>query len=303
MQRFTCLVAVAVLLGMGSAARATQAVKIDVPRQGGAYTVDVHPDVLTVMFFQSDIVIAYSVQDPPDVVVKQHGQSLTVQPKPGVKHGSINIKTKAFTVGVLLRVVERAESAAIQVEFRDRDLERDIVARVDLEVEKRMLALQGELERDREALERDREALQALVREKAAHRIADGLRQRHHVQQVERGARNEHAILRVHRVVWIGPDAHVVFSVENRRPGFYKLAWVQLQVDGENVAEAISFPESKAAAQQELFGLVAPRTRSQGVALLPNAHLWKGKTVTLTALTALDGQTRQQPLTVTVSLP
>jgi hypothetical protein len=300
MQRFTCLAAMALLLGMASTARAAQAVKIDVPRQGGAYTVDVHPDVLTVMFFQSDIVIAYSVQDPPDVVVKQHGQSLTVQPKPGVKHGSINIKTKAFTVGVLLRVVERAENAAIQVEFRDRDLERDIAARVDLEVQKRMLALQGELDRGREALERDREALQALVREKAAHRIADGLRQRHRVLKIERGARNEHAILRVDRVVWVGPDAYFLFSIENRRAHFYKLALVQLQVEGESVAEAISFPESKAAAQQGLFGFVAPRTRSQGVALLPDAHLWKGKTV---ALTALDGQTRQQPLTVTVSLP
>jgi hypothetical protein len=296
MQRFTCLAALAVLLTMSSTARAAQAVKIDVPRQGGAYTVDVHPDVLTVMFFQSDIVIAYSVQDPPDVVVKQHGQSLTVQPKPGVKHGSINIKTKAFTVGVLLRVVEHAESAAVQVEFRDRDLERDIAARVDLEVEKRMLALQGELERGREALDRDRAALQDLVREKAAHRIADGLRQQHRVLKVERGARNEHAILRVDRVVWIGPDAYFLFSIENRRARFYKLAWIQLQAEGESVAEAISFPESK----QGLFGLVAPRRRSQGVALLPDAHLWKGKTV---ALTALDGQTRQQPLTVMVSLP
>jgi hypothetical protein len=163
-----------------------------------------------------------------------------------------------------------------------------------------MMALERELERKEDRLQRDHKRLQALVRAQAAHRIADGLRQRHRVLHVERGARNEHAILRMHRIVWIGPDAYFVFSVTNDRKSFYRVAGAQLQVDGESVAEAISLPGSRAAERQELLGLVAPGARAQGVALLPRADMWKGKNV---ALTVQEGQTRRQSLTVTVSMP
>jgi hypothetical protein len=105
---------------------------IDVPAHGGAYMIDVNPDVLTVLHFPAEIQSAYSVQQPPTMVMEKHARSVTVQPLPGAKYASVNVQTAAFPVGLLLRVVARPADAAVQVDFRPLDFEREIERRTEL---------------------------------------------------------------------------------------------------------------------------------------------------------------------------
>lgn len=264
---------------------------IDVPPHGGAYTIDVHPDVLTVLDFPARIERAYSMQQPPAMVMDKHDRAVTVMPLPNVDYANVVIETGAFPVSVLLRVVARPEDATAQVHFRPLQLEQEIDRRAEIEVQRRWADARAELERERAEIARGKAELAAkearrlaLVREAALQTVADGLRARHRMVPVSSGARHEHVALRVHRVDWIGDDAFVVFTVENRGRGSCLLDDVRLRVTGLERPTTVSFPAPavpEATEERGVLGVVLPGERERGVAVLRNAALWVGETVTL----------------------
>jgi hypothetical protein len=263
------------------AAWAGQIVHFDVPRQGGAYVVKGHPDVLTVFHFPGEVLVAYSVQQPATMVVKQHAQTVTVQPLPGVQHASINISSKPFRVSILIEVVDRPEDATLQVELHDLDLAREFESRVQLETERRMLGRERALEKREAAIEADQGRLQQLVEETAIQRVADGIRTHHGVVTLDEGARKELVVLRVERVVWLGADAYVLFSLQNRRPTAYRLGAVALRVGALERTGAVSFPDAENAAQRGIIGIVPAHGTQTGVVVLRDAAGWLGETVSV----------------------
>ncbi|HWN67614.1 MAG TPA: hypothetical protein VNM90_08235, partial [Haliangium sp.] len=140
-------------------AHAAGFVQFDVPRQGGAYTVDVLPGAVTLLRFPHEVVIAYTAQRreaPFDV--EQHQQEVVVMPKAGARQGSVIVATRRFRVAVHLRVTDDAERAAKLVEFRDRELEETFEARVaeaaQRELDRRWSEARAEMQRDLAAIER-----------------------------------------------------------------------------------------------------------------------------------------------------
>jgi hypothetical protein len=269
-------------------ARPTAMRIIDVPPHGGAYTVDVHPDVLTVLDFPARIERAYSMQQPPAMVMEKHERAVTVMPLPHVQYANVVIETGAFPVSILLRVVARPEDATAQVHFRPLQFEQEIDRRAAIEIERRWADARAELERERADIARGKAELAAkearrlaLVRETALQTVADGLRARHRMVPVSSGARHEHVALRVHRVDWIGDDAFVVFTVENRRRGSFLLDDVRLRVSGLERPTVVSFPAPEVTEERGAIGIVLPGDRERGVAVLSNAALWVGEPVTL----------------------
>lgn len=261
---------------------------IDVPPHGGAYTVDVHPDVLTVLDFPARIERAYSMQQPPAMVMEKHERAVTVMPLPHVQYANVVIETGAFPVSILLRVVARPEDATAQVQFRPLQFEREIERRAAIEIEQRWAGARAELERERAEIARGKAELAAkearrlaLVREAALQTVADGLRARHRMVPVSSGARHEHVSLRVHRVDWIGDDAFVVFTVENRRRGSCLLDDVRLRVSGMERPTAVSFPAPEATEERGAIGVVLSGDRERGVAVLRDAARWVGESVAL----------------------
>jgi hypothetical protein len=261
---------------------------IDVPPHGGAYTVDVHPDVLTVLDFPARIERAYSMQQPPAMVMEKHERAVTIMPLPHVQHANVVIETGAFPVSILLRVVARPEDATAQVHFRPLQFEQEIDRRAAIEIERRWADARAELERERADIARGKSELAAkearrlaLVRETALQTVADGLRARRRTVPVSSGARHEHVALRVHRVDWIGDDAFVVFTVENRRRGSFLLDDVRLRVSGLERPTLVSFPAAEATEERGTIGVVLAGDRQRGVAVLRNAALWVGEPVTL----------------------
>jgi hypothetical protein len=261
---------------------------IDVPPHGGAYTIDVHPQVLTVLGFPARIERAYSMQQPPAMVMERHERAVTVMPLPHVDYANVVIETGAFPVSVLLRVVARPEDATAQVQFRALQLEQEIDRRAEIELQRRWADARAELARERDEIARERDALAAkearrlaLVREAALQIVADGLRARHRMVPVSSGARRQHVALRVHRVDWIGDDAFIVFSVENRRRGSCLLDDVRLRVSGLERPTVVSFPAPEAIEERGVLGVVLPGDRERGVAVLRHGTRWLGETVTL----------------------
>lgn len=266
-------------------AQAARSVTFDVPRTGGAYTVKVHPDLLTVLYFPDDVVIAYALQESSPFVIVQHERSVTVQAKPGATYGNVNIKTKTLHVGVLLEVVDDPQEAFLQVEFRDQDAQAALDRRVQREVEKRIRAREQELARAAAELEEKRRHLDQVARETALRHIARGLLLRHHSSNIERAVRTRAISFRLHRVMWIGQDAYLFFSIENRDSRRYELGTIDVRVGGKDRAGPVVFSsaatEGTAGAPTGSLGLIMPRSREHGVVAFPDARKWRGDYVTI----------------------
>lgn len=285
------LVALAPSMGLAGPAPGSEQTAmriIDVPPHGGAYTIDVHPDVLTVLDFPASIERAYSMQQPPAMVMEKHERAVTVMPLPHVDYANVVIETGAFPVSILLRVVARPEDATAQVHFRPLQFEQEIARRAEVEIQRRWADAGAELDRERDEIARGKAELAAkearrlaLVRETALQTVADGLRARHRMVPVSSGARQQHVALRVHRVDWIGDDAFLVFTVENRRRGSCLLEDVTLRVSGLERPTVVSFPAPEATEERGAIGVVLPGDQERGVAVLRNAALWVGETVAL----------------------
>lgn len=291
------------LLVLPRLAHAESLVTFDVPRQGGAYTVKVHPDVITVLHFPAQVEVAYCIQDPAPALVERHPRVVTIHPGRRMQHASVNVVTAAFPVAVLAEVVERPEDAHLMVQFRDRDLERELESRVRLEVERQMLPREAALARARAALEAERARFRDVVDQAALRRMADGIRARHRVVTVDAWARKQHAILRAERTVWVGADAFVVFSIQNRASAALGLRRVTVHAGGQEHAGMVSFPGAKPDAARGLAGTVAPRERATGVIVLRDAARWAGELVSVHALPQhAQGQRAALPLTASFVL-
>jgi hypothetical protein len=278
-----------------SRARAEHLVTFDVPRQGAAYTIKVHPDLITVLHFPAEVEIAYCIQKPAPALVERHPRAVAIQMKPGVQHASVNVVTRAFPVAVLAEVVERPEDAHLMVQFRDVDLEREFESRVRLEVERQMLHQEAALEKERGQLEQDRLRFHDVVDEAVLARVAQGIRVQHRVTHVDERTRRGHAVLRVERVVWIGRNAYLVFSLQNRAVRPYRLEAVTLYVAGSEQASVVSFPDGERAVGRGIAGVVPARAQHTGVVVLRDAERWIGETVSVHAVEEHQKGTARNP--------
>ena len=291
------LLAVTLVGSPGHADRASEPARtIDVPEHGGAYVVAVHPSVLTVLHFPARVRVAYAMQrEPAPIQIEKHARSVTVQPTPGVAYGSLTVDTELFSVGILLRSVAHPEDADVLVAFRPLQLERELARRVEVELEHRWLDAQTELAEQRAALALKRRALaedsarlRARVRDAAMQRLAEGVRDRHASIPGAGLARRAHVLMRLERVVWIGDDAFVRFSMHNRRAAPVSIVEAALRVGGVTRADGVAFAKPEDAPAAGLLGFIPPGERHRGVIGLRNAADWRGKRIALDVVTASE---------------
>ena len=287
-------------------AHAAAFLQFDVPRQGGAYAVDVLPESLTLLRFPAEVVVAYAAQQQPALFdIRQHFQEVTVVPKAGARQGSIIVETRRFRVAVKLRVTDDPEEAVELVDFRDRELEETFEARVareaQRELDRRWSEARAELQRDMAAIERgkaelaqEQARLQALIRRATMQGIADGVRARRRSVAMGGMAREQHVLVRIEGIEWVGSDGYVVFSVQNRRATPYRLEEVVLRLGGLARTDAVSFPRPEDADESGAVGLIPPGDRHMGVIALGNAANWMGERVSLelTERSLQDSSTR-----------
>jgi hypothetical protein len=287
---WSCMLAALLVAGP---AHAASFVQFDVPRQGGAYAVDVLPESLTLLRFPSEVVVAYTAQQQPAPFdVRQHFQEVTVVPRAGARQGSVIVETRRFRVAVQLRVTDDPAEAVELVDFRDRELEETFEARVaqeaQRELDRRWNEARAEIQRDLAAIERGKAELaqqqarlQALIRQATMQGIADGIRARRRSVAMGGLARERHVLVRIKGIEWVGSDGYVVFSVQNRRPTPYHLGEVTLRLGGLARSDAVSFPQPEDAGESGAIGLIPPGDRHTGVIALRDAANWMGERVAI----------------------
>jgi hypothetical protein len=241
---------------------AARSLTIDVPPEGGAYTIDVHPQILTVLHFPAEVRVAYCLDGPGHAEITHHQYSVTVRPDRRARHAGINVTTASNHVGVLLRVVDRPEDAVLQVHFRDQDVAAEIERRVSATIEQRRAELEASLSARAKRLDEQERQFEELVRIRGGQRLTDALHLRFGVRKVTHIVRRDNAVLRVHRVVRIGDDVHVFVSLENRRG-------TPLQIDIMTMQFDQTEPESLLArlggGYTGTLGTVRPGTTATGV--------------------------------------
>ena len=242
------------------------------PPEGGAYTIDVHPQVLTVLHFPSEVRVAYCLDGPGHAEITHHQYSITVRPDRRTRHAGVNVTTATNHVGVLLRVVEDPEDAVLQVHFRDQDVAAEIERRVSEAIAQRRAELEAALSaRERRVAEKERR-VDEIVGRAVLQQTAEGLRRRFHVLDVQRTARRDDAILRMHRAVRIGDDVHVFVSLENRRGTPVVIDDAAFVIDRVSRRAIVSLP---AHGQDSALGVVKPGAAVSGVITMPGARAGK----------------------------
>lgn len=241
---------------------AARSLTIDVPPEGGAYTIDVHPKILTVLHFPAEVRVAYCLDGPGYAEITHHQYSVTVRPDRRARHAGINVTTASNHVGVLLRVVEKPEDAVLQVHFRDLDVAAEIERRVSAAIEQRRAELEAALAARAKRLDDQERQFEELVRIRGGQRLTDALHLRFGAREVTHTVRRDNAVLRMSQAVRIGDDVHVFVSLENRRGTPLRIEMVSIQVDQ---TEPESLLARLGGGYTGTLGTVRPGTTATGV--------------------------------------
>jgi hypothetical protein len=246
--------------------------------QGGTFDVEVHPAIVTVLYFPGAVTSAIN-SDDRRFSVKVMGDSVVLRPVQGVAadaEANLTLATGAFKVSVMLRIAPRPSDAVAQVFFRKRAEVEAFNARVAAEVERFHQSLAAHFDARHRALDRE------VLRE-TEENIIERLLRHHEILDLGRIARNDHnVIVRVQRGVWVGNELYLYFEIQNRDSEPYQLARVQVMAydPRKDHAGALEFRAS-ARPPEGLLGVVPVDQRGHGIVCVRDADRLAGEPITL----------------------
>jgi Protein of unknown function (DUF2381) len=246
--------------------------------QGGTFAVDVHPAIVTVLYFPGAVTSAIN-SDDRRFSVKVMGDSVVLRPVQGIAAdaaANLTLATEAFKVSVMLRIAERPSQAVAQVFFRKRGEVEAFNARVATEVDRLHRGLAEHFDARHRALDRE------VLRETEGN-IIERLLRRHAILDLGRIARNDHnVIVRVQRGVWVGNELYLYFEIQNRDSEPYQLARVQVigYDPKKDHAGSLEFRAS-VRPHEGLIGLVPMDERGHGIVCVRDADRLAGEPITL----------------------
>ena len=246
--------------------------------QGGTFDVEVHPAIVTVLYFPGAVTSAIN-SDDRRFSVKVMGDSVVLRPVQGIAAdaaANLTLATEAFKVSVMLRIAKRPSDAVAQVFFRKRAEVEAFNARVAAEVERLHRGLAEHFDARHRALDRE------VLRETEGN-IIERLLRRHAILDLGRIARNDHnVIVRVQRGVWVGNELYLYFEIQNRDSEPYQLARVQVigYDPKKDHAGSLEFRAS-VRPHEGLIGLVPMDERGHGIVCVRDADRLAGEPITL----------------------
>jgi hypothetical protein len=246
--------------------------------QGGTFDVEVHPAIVTVLYFPGTVTSAIN-SDDRRFSVKVMGDSVVLRPVQGVAAdaaANLTLATEAFKVSVMLRIAKRPSDAVAQVFFRKRAEVEAFNARVAAEVDRLHRGLAEHFDERHRALDRE------VLRETEGN-IIERLLRRHAILDLGRIARNDHnVIVRVQRGVWVGNELYLYFEIQNRDSEPYQLARVQVigYDPKKDHAGSLEFRAS-VRPHEGLIGLVPMDERGHGIVCVRDADRLAGEPITL----------------------
>jgi hypothetical protein len=273
---------------LASEAAASHQLIFDVPPEGGMFEIPVHPARLTVLYFPAPV-SSFVHGNTEGARIKRQQHILTVEVAPGSPAISMSVDCSLFRVGLLLRPVDDPKDVAVQVQFRDLSGRALIEAEVAKRMELRRAELDMEnakLDAQRAEIERTRQQLDHVIEERARMLIAAGMGKRLDIERVKATTRNrDHVIVRVREIVWLGEDAYIRLSIQNRGDRPYPI------MDASLTADQIGYPAHlvRPGTGKELTQVPAEGVE-QAILVIPKAAALGRETVEL----ALSNGTRGQ---------
>lgn len=246
--------------------------------QGGAFDIEVHPAIVTVLYFPGAVTSAIN-SDERRFSVRVMGDSVVLRPVQGIAadaEANLTLSTGAFKVSVMLRIAERPSQAVAQVFFRKRAEVEAFNARVAAEVDRFQRSLAAHYDARHRALDRE------VLRE-TEENIIERLLRRHVILDLGHIARNDHnVIVRVQRGVWVGNELYLYFEIQNRDGEPYQLARVQVTGYDQKKDHAGSL-EFRAGVRppEGLLGVVPVGQRGHGIVCIRDADRLAGEPITL----------------------
>ena len=247
--------------------------------EGGSYEVPVHPDFVTV-FYLPDRVIKALASDTVAYEVKPIAStSIAIRPlRADARPANLSLATESIHVSIILRIAATREEALTQVTFKRADVEAEVRRRIDEGVEARTAELEARIAAMQQAMDA---ALPAL----ADGLVATRLLARYDTRKLGAIARNDqNVVVEVTRAVYVGDDAYLMFTVQNRDRAPYRLATVTVverpgAADRAGVVRFVG--DATEAARDGVLGVVRPGGHGVGVVMVRRSAELTGRALTL----------------------
>ncbi|HEY4242190.1 MAG TPA: hypothetical protein VGM88_20375 [Kofleriaceae bacterium] len=269
------------LLSVSSSALAEDPKKTDkeilIPPMGGTADVPIHAGTICILEFPEALTNQAITTDISRFEIqpwRTDGLAIhSIDARAPATTIALSTKSGSLKVNVTLRVVGDNEPALTFVRFKSISTQDEWKAAVAAEVAKRTSELQGEVD----TLHR---SIDTMARDRVDAMFADRALQRMEVVKLEAHERNsDQVIAHVRGASLLGPDAVLVYEIENRSTAAYRLANVRVFAGGKDVAG----PARLAGAKQEtgLVGVVPPGMTARGGVVVRSADQILGKPLVL----------------------
>ncbi len=233
---------------------------------GGGYEVLVSPTFVTVFYLPEPVTRAFG-SNQKDFRIDMLRDTVVVRPvknQPGLT-ANLGIQTKKLKINVVLKIASDTEQALSQVIFTRGEAKA--------EIDKKVAAALEPLKAELDAKQRN---LDELVRNRAQDEIAEAMLRDYELARLEAITRNgDNVVLRVPRVVRMGEDRYLYFTIQNRGSATYVLQSAELTQDGKPVTVRVTFSPRT----DGVLGKVDPGQRGAGVIVVPAGQLRPGRTV------------------------
>jgi hypothetical protein len=251
--------------------------------EGGSYEVPVHPDFVTVLYFPDRVVKALASDTVAYEVKPIASTSIAIRPlRADARPANLSLATESIHVSIILRIAASREEALTQVTFKRADVEAEVRRRIDEGVAARTAELEARIAAMQQAMDAELPRLADAV-------IAARLLARHDTRKLGAIERNDqNVVVEVTRVVYVGDDAYLLFTLQNRDRAPYRLATVTV-VDGgpapaaaRDRASVVRFTgDATEAARDGVLGIVRPGGRGTGIVMLRRVADLTGRALTL----------------------
>jgi hypothetical protein len=252
-----------------------------VPPQGGTARIAVTPNTNVLLTFPEPLV-KRAVVSTADWEIKDFADADGVfvrATSAKAKDTTLALATKsgAIKVNVTLTVASSPVDALTLVRFNASTAEEAFRSAVQVEVERQTASMRAEIAEIKRAIA-------TKVRDRADNMIARRLLTRDEQIVLNAHERNDdHVIVHVEKVRFLGQDAWLLFEIENRSGSAYRLAKVRVQAPGgKDHAGPASVLSNVADDEVSVIGVVGAGTKGRVAVVLRQVDDLLGKPLVLT---------------------
>lgn len=258
-----------------------------VPPGGAAFDIPIHAGEVCILSFPGEkLVDSTALISSADFEVQRWGTDGVAVRATGKKATStlaLATTSGAIKINVTLRVVPATQQALTLVRFKAASSEDAFQARVSAEVAKQMEPLKAELAKTKQSVD-------ALLRDRADHIMAERLLKRTQLEPLNAHERNDdNVIVHVERAAMIGDDAYIYFEIENRSTAAFRVARATALLHDKPLNGLARLFSSALDKDPTVLGVVTAGTTARGIVVVRSADQVRGADLAL-EITDLGGR-------------